>query len=155
MKPDVHSRKKTITTILRHPRSVKGRWLPSAQKRMSVFKKHLGKVHLGSVGREETPSDNSFNRMLSSLSVSPNNFHFSANLDEYSELTEKAFNGDFLELPKRSAQTYTKNLAESSKLSKKLLFKTQSQNQPAGNKTSPMHKQCVGELQRKKVMRST
>ena len=61
--------------------------------------------------------------MLSSLLASPNKFHFPASLDEYSALAEKDFNGHFLELPKTSAQTRTKNLAESSKIIRKHFVK--------------------------------
>ena len=61
--------------------------------------------------------------MLSSLLASPNKLHFSASLDEYSALAEKAFNGDFLELQKTSAQTHTKNLAENPKIIKNTLLK--------------------------------
>ena len=52
MNLDVLSRKKTITSMLRQPQAVKERWVPSAQKRMPAFKKHLHKVHLGFFGRE-------------------------------------------------------------------------------------------------------
>ena len=44
--------------------------------------------------------DQSINRTFSSLSGSWKRFCFSTNMDEYSELAEKAFNGDFPELPK-------------------------------------------------------
>ena len=46
-------------------------------------------------------------------------------MDEYSNLAEKAFNGDFPELPKRlpeQAQTQIKNPAESSKINLKNTF---------------------------------
>ena len=47
-------------------------------------------------------SDQSFNRTFYSLSFSLNGFGFSTNIDYDSELAEKAFDGDFSELPKRS-----------------------------------------------------
>ena len=66
--------------------------------------------------RQEVSFDYSFNRTVSPLSVSPNRFSFSADMDEASELAEKALNGEFPELPKKSL------LSESVKIDKKALF---------------------------------
>ena len=38
--------------MLRHPLSIKGKRLLSAQEKVTKNQKHLGKVHMGSVGRE-------------------------------------------------------------------------------------------------------
>ena len=45
--------------------------------------------------REEIPLEYSFSRIVSPLTVSPNKFCFSANMDEDSYLTERALNGEF------------------------------------------------------------
>ena len=69
-----------------------------------------------SLERQEVSFDYSFNRTVSPLSVSPNRFSFSADMHEASELAEKALNGEFPELPKKSL------LSESVKINKKALF---------------------------------
>ena len=77
------------------------------------------------VEREEVPFENPFNQTASPLTISPNKFCFSANMDEDSELAEKVLNGDFSELPKRSPKMAPNNKnkrAESSKINKKPLF---------------------------------
>ena len=77
------------------------------------------------VEREEVPFENPFNQTASPLTISPNKFCFSANMDEDSELAEKVLNGDFSELPKRSPKMAPNNnnkRAESSKINKKPLF---------------------------------
>ena len=59
------------------------------------------------------------------MSVGPNRFSFSADMDEASELPEKALNGEFSELPKRFRSIPSKNPkkpAKSSKINKKPLF---------------------------------
>ena len=66
--------------------------------------------------RQEVSFDYSFNRTVSPLSVSPNRFSFSADMDEAFELAKKALNGEFPELPKKSL------LSESVKINKKALF---------------------------------
>ena len=66
--------------------------------------------------------DQSFNRTFSPLSGSWKKFRFWSNMDQDSELAEKAFNGNFLELPKRSSpksKKLSKKPAESSKINKK------------------------------------
>ena len=75
--------------------------------------------------REITRLDFSSNRTVSPLSISPNRFSFSADVDEASDLAEKALNGEFPELPKKFPPTICNNLkkpAESSKINKKPLF---------------------------------
>ena len=77
------------------------------------------------VKREEVPFENPFNQTASPLTISPNKFCFSANMDEDSELAEKVLSGDFSELPKRSPKMAPNNnnkRAESSKINKKPLF---------------------------------
>ena len=71
--------------------------------------------------REDTHPNFSPNRTASPLSISPNRFSFSADMDEASDLAEKALNGEFPELPKKSPPiTYNspKKPAESSKINK-------------------------------------
>ena len=56
-----------------------------------------------SVEREDVHFDYSFDPVpLSPLSTGPNRFSFSADMDEASNLTERALNGEFPELPKKS-----------------------------------------------------
>ena len=69
----------------------------------------------------------SFRSLLQStgFSLSPIIFCFSANMDEDFELAEKALNGEFPDLPKRStsmAQIHTRTFAESSKVNKKTVI---------------------------------
>ena len=78
---------------------------PSVRKRKAgVFsaEKKLKSFRQGSAGltweREEIPLEHSFNRTLSPFTVSPNRFCFSANMDEASNLTERALNGEFPKL---------------------------------------------------------
>ena len=71
--------------------------------------------------REEFPLEHSFNRTLSPLTVSPNEFCFSANMDEASDLAERALNGEFPEFPKKSPLMASKNPkkhTESAKINK-------------------------------------
>ena len=71
--------------------------------------------------RQEVSFDYSFNRTVSPLSVNPNRFSFSADMDEASELAEKALNGEFPELPKNYLPMASKNPkkpAESDKINK-------------------------------------
>ena len=75
--------------------------------------------------RQDTRSNFSPNRTVSRLSISPNRFSFSADMDEASVLAEKALNGEFPELPTKSPSiTFNnpKKSAESSKINKKPLF---------------------------------
>ena len=59
-----------------------------------------GKTHPDITQREKnTRLDFSPNRTVSPLSISPNRFSFSADVDEASDLAEKALNGEFPELP--------------------------------------------------------
>ena len=74
-----------------------------------------------SLEREEVYLNYFFNRTVSRLSVSPNRFSFSADMDEASELAEKALNGEFPELPKNYLPMASKNPkkpAESDKINK-------------------------------------
>ena len=105
---------------------------PSARKKKaSAFgaEKHPKSIRQDSPGlrweREEVPFDYPFNRRVSLLSVSPNRFCFSADIDEASDLPERALNGEFHELPKKSPSMASKNpkkLPESAKINKKPLF---------------------------------
>ena len=75
---------------------------------------------------EDVHFDYSFDGVpLSPLSVGPNRFSFSADVDEASDLAERALKGEFPELPKKSSAKTSKNPkkpAESSKTNKKPLF---------------------------------
>ena len=75
---------------------------------------------------EDVHFDYSFDGVpLSPLSVGPNRFSFSADVDEASDLAERALKGEFPELPKKSSAKISKNPkkpAESSKTNKKPLF---------------------------------
>ena len=56
-----------------------------------------------SIEREDVHFDYSFDRVsLSPLSIGPNTFSFAADMDEVSDLAERALNGEFPELPKSS-----------------------------------------------------
>ena len=72
---------------------------------------------------ENVHFDYSFDQVpLSPLSVGPNRFSFSADMDEASDLAERALNREFPELPKKSPAKASKNpkkSAESSKINKK------------------------------------
>ena len=75
--------------------------------------------------REEVPVNYRLNRTVSPLSVSTNRFSFSVDMDEASDLAERARNGEFPELPKKSLPMASRNPqkhAESVKINKKLLF---------------------------------
>ena len=75
--------------------------------------------------REDVRFNFSPNRRASHLSISPNRFSFSADMDEASDLAEKALNEKFPELPKKSppiTNNNSKKPAESSKINKKPLF---------------------------------
>ena len=77
------------------------------------------------VEREEVPFENPFNQTASPLTISPNKFYFSANMDDDSELAEKVLNGDFSELPKRSpkmAPTTRTSVLKVPKSTKNLFF---------------------------------
>ena len=91
--------------------------------------KHLKSIRQGSprqsLVREEVCLDCSFNCAVSPLSVSPNRFSFSADMNEASELAEKALNGEFPKLPKKyplMASKNSKKPAESTKINKKNSF---------------------------------
>ena len=78
-----------------------------------------------SLEREDARPNFSFNRTVSPLSISPNRFSFSADMDKASELDEKVLKGEFPELPKKSspiASNNPKKPAESTKINKKPLF---------------------------------
>ena len=79
-----------------------------------------------SIDREEVHFDYSFDRVpLSPLSIGPNRFSFSADMDEASDLAERALNGEFPKVPKKSPAKSRKNPnkpAESTKIYKKPLL---------------------------------
>ena len=56
--------------------------------------------------REDARFNFSPNRTASPLSISSNRFSFSADIDEASDLAEKALNGESPELPKKSPQLH-------------------------------------------------
>ena len=63
--------------------------------------------------------------MLSTLSVIPNRFRFSPDIDEYSDLAVRAFTGDFPKFPKWSpskARIHNNNSNEISKVNKNHSF---------------------------------
>ena len=106
---------------------------PSVRKRKTAAlstEKQRKTVRQGSPGhsieREDVYFDYSFDRVpLSPLSVGPNTFSFSADIDEASDLVERALNGEFPKLPKRSPAKTLKNPnkpADSTKINKKPLF---------------------------------
>ena len=105
---------------------------PSIRKRKATAlstEKHPKSIRQDSPGinweREEVPLSCRLNRTISPLSVSTNRFSFSADMDEASDLAERALNGEFPELPKKSppkaSKSYNKH-AESTKINKKPLF---------------------------------
>ena len=79
-----------------------------------------------SIDREEVHFDYSFDRVpLSPLSIGPNRFSFSADMDEASDLAERALNGEFPKVLKKSPAKSRKNPnkpAESTKIYKKPLL---------------------------------
>ena len=83
---------------------------PSVRKRKAdalSTGKQCKTIRQGSPGhsteREDVHFDYSFDRVpLSPLSIGTNTFSFSADVDEASNLAERALNGEFPELPKRS-----------------------------------------------------
>ena len=106
---------------------------PSVRKRKAdalSTEKQRKTIRQGSPGhsieREDVHFDYSFDRVpLSPLSIGPNTFSFWADMDEASDLAERALNGEFPELPKRSpAKTPKKSNkpADSTKINKKPLF---------------------------------
>ena len=105
---------------------------PSARKRKSCVlsaEKHTKSIRQDSprhnLEREDNRPNFSPNRTVSPLSISPNRFRFSVDMDEALDLAEKALNGEFPELPKKSPPlTYNnpKKSAECSKINKKPLF---------------------------------
>ena len=121
--PDMNFQQMTTILMLRHIQSVKGRRVPSVQRNTPD---QLGKAPQEiSWEREEVPFNYRFNRTVSLLSVSHNRFSFSAGMDKASDLAERALNGEFPELPKKSppiASKNTKKHAEGAKINKKPLF---------------------------------
>ena len=105
---------------------------PSIRKRKACVlsaEKHTKSLRQGSprhgLEREDTRPNFFFNRTVSPLSISPNRFSFSADMDKASDLAEKALNGEFPELPQKSppfASINPKKPAESSKINKKPIF---------------------------------
>ena len=122
-------------SLQKNKKSVEARELPntpSTRKRESCVlsaEKHTKRIRQDSsrhnLEREDTCPSFSPNRTVSPLSISPNRFSFSADMDEASDLAEKALDGEFPELPKKSPPiTYNnpKKPAESSKINEKSLF---------------------------------
>ena len=105
---------------------------PSTRKRKSCVlsaEKHTKSIRQDSprhnLEREDARLNFSPNRTASPPSISPNRFSFSPNMDEASDLAEKALNGKFPELPKKSppiTSNNTKKPTESFKINKKPLF---------------------------------
>ena len=79
-----------------------------------------------SLEREDAHFGYSFDRApLSPLSIGPNRFSFAADMDEASDLAERALNGEFPELPKKFPAKTPKNhnkLVDSTKINKKPPF---------------------------------
>ena len=78
-----------------------------------------------SIEREDVHFDYSFDRVpLSPLSIGPNRFSFSVDMDEVSDIAERALNGEFPALPKMSPAKTPKNpnKPDSTKINKKPLF---------------------------------
>ena len=79
-----------------------------------------------SIEREDVHFDYSFDRVpLSPLSIGPNRFSFSVDMDKVSDIAERALNGEFPELPKMSPAKTPKNPnkpPDSTKINKKPLF---------------------------------
>ena len=106
--------------------------LPQSERKSDtlITKKQPKTIRQGSprhsIERQEIGFDYSFDRVpLSPLSIGPNRFSFSADMDEASDLAERALNEEFPELSKRSPAKTSKNPkkpAESTKINKKSLF---------------------------------
>ena len=87
---------------------------PSTRKRKSCVlsaEKHTKSIRQDSprhsLESEDTRPNFSPNRTASPLSISPNRFSFSADMDEGSDLAEKALNGEFPELRKKSPKSHS------------------------------------------------
>ena len=77
------------------------------------------------VEKEEVSFDNPFNQMVSPLTINPNRFCFSANMDEDSELAEKVLHGislNFLRDSQSWLQTTTTSMLKVPKSTKNLFF---------------------------------
>ena len=90
---------------------------PSTRKRKSCLlsaEKHTKSTRQDSpmhnLEREYILFNFSPNRTASPLFISPNRFSFSADIDEASDLAEKALNGEFPDLPKKSPPNYIQQL---------------------------------------------
>ena len=95
----------------------------SAEKRSKSIRKGSPKQN---VEREEAHFNYSFDQVpLSPLSTGSNRFSCSADIDEASDLAERALNGELPKLPKKSPTKTPKNPnkpADSSKINKKPIF---------------------------------
>ena len=94
-------------------------------QRRKAHQIHKAKLPRHNLEREDARPNFSPNRTASPLSFSPKRFSFSADMDEASDLAERALNGEFPELLKKSPPITSNNpkkLAESSKINKKPLF---------------------------------
>ena len=79
----------------------------STEKQFKTIRQSSPRQNLES---DDVSVDYSIDRVpLSPLSVGPNRFSFSADMDGASDLTERALNGEFLELPKISPAKASKN----------------------------------------------
>ena len=86
---------------------------PSTRKRKSCVlnaEKHTKSIRQDSprhnLEGEDAHPNFSPNRTASPVFISPNRFGFSADMDEASDLAEKALNGGFPELPRKSPQSH-------------------------------------------------
>ena len=103
-------------SLQKNKKSVEARELPntpSTRKRESCVlsaEKHTKRIRQDSsrhnLEREDTCSSFSPNRTVSPLSISPNRFSFSADMDEASDLAEKVLNGEFPELPQKISSNH-------------------------------------------------
>ena len=95
----------------------------STEKQSKIIRQGSPRQNLES---EDIHFDYSFDQVpLSPPSVDPNSFSFSADMDETSDLAERALNIEFPELPKKSPAKASKNPkkpAESSKINRKPLI---------------------------------
>ena len=88
--PSIHKRKATALNAEKHPKSIR---------------QDYPGIHWE---REEVPFNCRLNRTVSPLSVSTNRFSFSADMDEASDLAERALNGEFPQLPKKFLRRHLK-----------------------------------------------
>ena len=113
--PKTSNRNKPIHELPRDDDNINAERHSVLKRKTGAFsaEKHPKLLRQGSPGlsweKEEVPFDHSFNLTVSTLSVSLNRFCFAANMDEDSELNEKALNGKFPESPKKYPLVALKN----------------------------------------------